>query len=164
MFRVFRRVLSVGFIAQFSLFAVITSAVAQEYNVHSAFKNSAYADLFKNSQNSDLALIDAMRGRQTVRYLQAYGLTVIKTLPDDTIGNPHQKFLVRTSNNGAVLVVYNTGLCPRVPVQAGDVVSVAGEYIWNNSGGLMHWTHFDPRGGRQNGFVGLGNQFYCSGK
>lgn len=106
-------------------------------------------------------LIRAMLGRRKVHFLEASQLVVTQVLPDDRQGRTHQKFLVRTSNGGSVLIVYNTDLCPRVPVRIGDRISVGGEYIWNNAGGLMHWTHFDPRRHRPSGYVELNGYFYC---
>jgi hypothetical protein len=34
-----------------------------------------------------------------------------------------------------------------VPFKRGDRVAFRGEYVWNAQGGVVHWTHRDPKGG-----------------
>jgi hypothetical protein len=87
------------------------------------------------------------------------GGRVTRILATDNAGARHEKFLVRA---GAitVLVVHNIDIAPFVPVRAGDSVVVRGEYIWNSQGGLLHWTHHDPEGRHQAGWIRLGGQTY----
>lgn len=80
---------------------------------------------------------------------------VTRLLPDDNEGSRHQKFLIRATPDLSVLVVYNLDLARRVPVAVGDSVTVRGEYIWNDKGGLIHWTHRDPAQKHQPGWVDL---------
>ena len=42
---------------------------------------------------------------------------------------------------------------PRVPVASGDHVVVHGEYVWNAQGGLIHFTHHDPQGTHEAGYI-----------
>jgi hypothetical protein len=77
---------------------------------------------------------------------------VVKLLPDDREGLQHQRFLIRAAGL-SILVAHNTGLAPRAPVQAGDTIRIRGEYVWNNKGGVLHWTHHDPRGKHPAGFI-----------
>jgi hypothetical protein len=73
--------------------------------------------------------------------------TVARLLPDDDIGSRHQRFIVRLSPAHTVLVSHNIDLAPRVPnLREGEEVSFKGEYEWNEQGGIVHWTHRDPRG------------------
>lgn len=78
---------------------------------------------------------------------------VRKLLPDDTEGLPHQRFLLELANGSTVLVAHNTGEAPRVPVQAGDQVTVHGEFIWNKKGGVLHWTHHSDNGRHEGGYI-----------
>lgn len=77
---------------------------------------------------------------------------VLRILPDDNDGSRHQKFIILT-NDLSVLIVHNIDLAPRVPIKKDDYVWVYGEYEWNEKGGLIHWTHKDPKGTHPNGFI-----------
>ena len=53
-----------------------------------------------------------------------------------------------------VLIAHNIDLSPRVaPLRVGDRVEFAGEFEWNERGGVVHWTHPDPRGQHRAGYV-----------
>lgn len=82
---------------------------------------------------------------------------VVKLLKDDRFGIQHQKFLV-TVGGLTVLVAHNLDLAPRAPVQAGSTVRLRGEYVWNEKGGVIHWTHHDPRGRHAAGFIEVNGQ------
>lgn len=70
---------------------------------------------------------------------------VSKLLSDDTDGLPHQRFILRLPSGQTVLIEHNTDVAPRIEgLKPGDTVSFAGEYVWNEQGGLVHWTHHDP--------------------
>lgn len=66
---------------------------------------------------------------------------VHKILKEDTKGRRHQRFLIMLTNGTTVLVAHNIDLAPRVPLKVGDIVEVQGEYIWNELGGVLHYTH-----------------------
>ena len=79
---------------------------------------------------------------------------VLKLLPDDRKGSPHQRILVRVAGGGTVLIAHNLDLAPRVsPLAPGDVLEFAGDYVWNDKGGVVHWTHPDPQGRHRAGWV-----------
>lgn len=78
---------------------------------------------------------------------------VDRTLADDTEGSPHQRFILRLNSGHTLLVAHNIELAARVPLGAGDVVSLRGEYEWNEQGGVLHWTHHDPQGRREGGWI-----------
>lgn len=78
---------------------------------------------------------------------------VLKMLPPDTIGLQHERFLLRLSNDSTVLVAHDTSIAPEVPLSAGDVPVVHGEYIWNDKGGVIHWTHHADRGSHPGGWI-----------
>jgi hypothetical protein len=85
---------------------------------------------------------------------------VLKLLPDDTQGLPHQRFLLKLSNGSTVLVAHDTAMAPRVPLQAGDMVRIHGEYIWNERGGVIHWTHHSDTPRHEGGWILFNGQVY----
>jgi hypothetical protein len=79
---------------------------------------------------------------------------VAKVLPDDREGSPHQRFLVRLASGKTLLVAHNIELADRVAaLKAGDRVEFSGEYEWNARGGVIHWTHRDPRHSHVDGWI-----------
>lgn len=87
--------------------------------------------------------------------------TITKLLKDDTKGLQHQKFLVRLDNGLQVLIVHNIDLANRVePIQVGEPVAFKGEYVWNPKGGLVHWTHHDPQGRHEAGWIQYQGRVY----
>jgi hypothetical protein len=69
----------------------------------------------------------------------------------------HESFLVHLRGAGGhgltVRVEDNVDLTGPIPLAAGDDVEVRGEYIYDSSGGLIHYTHNDPRGRHPGGYV-----------
>ncbi|MEC5210032.1 hypothetical protein RCH20_001090 [Psychrobacter sp. PL15] len=101
-------------------------------------------------------LVKAFKAQQSDRQVKGCG-TIIKTLPDDNDGSRHQKILVElegVSPKQTVLLVHNIDLAPRVAeVSKGTSLSFYGEYVYNNKGGLVHWTHHDPAARHQGGWI-----------
>ncbi|HBT96278.1 MAG TPA: hypothetical protein DEB25_00800 [Desulfobulbaceae bacterium] len=108
----------------------------------------------------------ALANRQTAErlgeHVPVYGQgEVVKVLPDDTKGARHQRFLLRVAPGLTVLVAHNSDLAPRIDgLAAGDRLSFCGEYIWNAKGGVLHWTHHDPAGGRPGGWLRFNGKLY----
>ena len=89
--------------------------------------------------------------------------TVIKVLKDDNEGSRHQKFLVKIDNypNITVLIAHNIDLAPRIEgIQAKNPIRFYGEYIYNDKGGIVHWTHRDPASRHQDGWLEYKGQQY----
>lgn len=79
---------------------------------------------------------------------------VARILPDDNEGSRHQRFILRLSNGQTLLVAHNIDLAPRIAgLRVGDEVEFNGEYVWNRQGGVLHWTHHDPRGRHEAGWL-----------
>jgi len=86
---------------------------------------------------------------------------VAKLLPDDTKGSQHQRFIVRLASGHSLLIAHNIDLAPRVsPLHVGDTISFRGEYVWNTKGGVVHWTHHDPKGRREGGWIRREGQLF----
>jgi hypothetical protein len=75
---------------------------------------------------------------------------------------PHEGFLVRLES-GCDLIVRveaNTDFTGTIPIAAGRRVTVKGEYEYYPLGGVIHWTHRDPRGRHEGGFVRVDDRTY----
>lgn len=80
--------------------------------------------------------------------------TVIRLLPDDLNGSRHQRFIVELASGQTLLISHNIDLAPRInALEVGDSVRFSGEYVWNEKGGVVHWTHRDPRGSHMAGWL-----------
>ena len=86
---------------------------------------------------------------------------VERLLPDDQQGSRHQRFIVRVAPDRTLLVSHNIDLAPRIDdLEIGDRVEIRGEYEWNARGGLLHWTHHDPIGRHEPGWIRHGGKEY----
>lgn len=81
---------------------------------------------------------------------------VVKVLPDDDEGSRHQRFIIRLSGHEhTLLVAHNIDLAEPVAIEEGDTLLIRGQYEYNDQGGLLHWTHHDPGGRREGGWIEL---------
>ncbi|MBT8143410.1 MAG: DUF3465 domain-containing protein [Gammaproteobacteria bacterium] len=104
-------------------------------------------------------IVDAFEAGQGDLWIEAGG-RVSRVLSDDNEGSRHQRFIVRLANDHTILIAHNIDLAQRVPLKMGDAVSFYGEYEWNERGGVIHWTHHDPRGRRDGGWIRHKNTTY----
>lgn len=109
---------------------------------------------------SEDALIERLfRERRSDEMVTAVG-DVDRTLPDDNVGSRHQKFILELATGRTLLISHNIDLAPRVPLDRGDRVIVRGEYEWTERGGVVHWTHHDPKQWREGGWIEHEGQRY----
>ena len=105
------------------------------------------------------AMAQAFEDQRGDLWVESFG-TVERTLSDDNEGSRHQRFIVRLSNDMTILISHNIDLAERVPLSVGDQVVFRGEYEWNHRGGVVHWTHHDPRGRHDGGWIRYGDTVY----
>ena len=72
----------------------------------------------------------------------------------------HQRFVIRLAGGQTLLIAHNLELGGRVPIGLGDRIRFRGVYEWNDMGGLVHWTHRDPAGGDDSGWIRLRRDTY----
>lgn len=102
------------------------------------------------------AFVEHADGRQ----LQVRG-AVERTLADDRDGSPHQRFIIRTNSGISLLIAHNLDLAPRLDgLAAGEQIRAFGEYVWNEKGGVLHWTHDDPAGRHPDGYIEWRGRIY----
>lgn len=64
----------------------------------------------------------------------------------------HEQFGIVTEHGLRLEIIDNVDLAPRVPLHAGDVVAVAGQFIPDGKGaGIIHDTHHSPGPGWHRG-------------
>lgn len=95
----------------------------------------------------------AYQNRQSDVQVEGDG-RVIRLLADDNKGSRHQRFLLALPSGQTLLIAHNIDLAPRInDLQVGDRVAFYGEYEWNKKGGVVHWTHHDPKGYHPGGWL-----------
>jgi len=106
----------------------------------------------QSSDPNGLAAVDdsqigrAFKNRTSNIQVEGKG-EVTRLLADDLAGSRHQRFIVRLASGQTVLIAHNIDIAPRLDaLQEGDSVRFYGEYVWNEKGGVVHWTHHDPEG------------------
>ena len=103
--------------------------------------------------SADSVLEEAFKQRQSDLQVQGSG-EVVKILADDNDGSRHQRFILRLNSGRTLLVAHIIDLAPRISsLDTGDTVEFYGEYEWNSQGGVIHWTHHDPRGVHVSGWL-----------
>lgn len=85
---------------------------------------------------------------------------VRRLLSDDNDGSRHQRFIIDIGNRRTLLIAHNIDLAKRVPLGMGDRVQLRGMYEWNDLGGLVHWTHHDPQGIEDGGWIRYRRRVY----
>ena len=104
-------------------------------------------------KRGDRAIETAFAGHDSNVQVEQAG-RVLRILPDDLDGSRHQRFIVQLPSGHTVLVSHNIDIAPRIDeLHKGAPVAFRGEYEWNEKGGGVHWTHRDPAGRHDNGWV-----------
>ena len=83
--------------------------------------------------------------------------SVTRLLSDDTgPSGTHQRFIMQLAGSAQTLLIdNNVDIGKRVPLATRDDVVVHGEYVWNDQGGLIHFTHHDPAHTHEDGWIEL---------
>jgi len=107
----------------------------------------------EQSQTTGQRLANAYENQQSNVQVSGEG-RVIHILPDDNRGSRHQKFLLELPSGQTLLISHNIDVAARInSLREGDTVEFYGEYEWNPQGGVVHWTHHDPGGRHENGWL-----------
>ena len=76
--------------------------------------------------------------------------------------SPHEGFLMRLSSDCSLVVRVeaNVDFTGTFALRRGQTVDVRGEYEYYPLGGVIHWTHRDPRGRHEGGFISVDGKTY----
>jgi hypothetical protein len=76
--------------------------------------------------------------------------------------SPHEGFLFRLASGCSVIVRVeaNADFTGQIPLAPGQHVLVKGEYEFYPMGGVIHWTHRDPRGRHEGGYIQTDGRIY----
>lgn len=126
----------------------------------SSLNEVTYSDVGQSTAESDEVIARAFSNHESNLQVSGQGV-VTKLLADDNNGSRHQKFIIRLSSGQTLLVAHNIDLAPRIStLREGDTVQFYGEYEWNEKGGVLHWTHRDPNGSHEAGWLQHQDQRY----
>lgn len=114
----------------------------------------------RQTQNPEISSLESLSANRQSGVWTTIEGRVKRTLADDNEGSRHQRFIVQDNNGNTVLVAHNIDLAPRVPLAEGDVVTLQGRYEWNAKGGVLHWTHADPNGRIEGGWIEYAGKRY----
>lgn len=119
---------------------------------------------FINDYDGNKLVKEAFESKYTDFFITIIG-EVIEVLPEDTVGLPHQRFIVKIPNSKqTILIAHNLEYGPRLHTEIGDTLMISGEYVWNQHGGLMHLTHRNPNGNFEEGWVKVIDEIHTEPK
>ncbi len=132
----------------------------QADNTKQTINNNSNISATENtSAYDDKQLIQSFKQKRSKVWMEI-SMEVTRLLADDNEGSRHQKFIAKSSSGHTVLVSHNIDLADRVPVSRGDEITLRGRYEWTDRGGVLHWTHHDPRGRIEGGWIKFDGQSY----
>lgn len=109
---------------------------------------------------SDLSIEKAFKNNQSDIQVGGSG-RVTQIMSDDTQGRRHQRFIIELNSGQTILIAHNIDIAPRISaLNIGDHINFYGEYEWNSKGGVVHWTHHDPSGHHEDGWLNHGGKTY----
>lgn len=135
-------------------------AIQKQNNAVRENADTAQQQIGSGKESAEAVLKQAFENEQSDIQVEGEG-TVWKTLPDDNKGTRHQRFILKLSSGQTLLVAHNIDLANKIKgLKKGDKVAFYGEYEWSEQGGVIHWTHHDPAGRHEDGWLKHGGQVY----
>lgn len=107
----------------------------------------------------DNVVIAAWEAQRSGVWMEIDG-QIVRTLSDDNEGSRHQRFILDVGEGHTVMVAHNIDLAERIPAGRGEQLELRGRYEWNEKGGVIHWTHHDPQGRHQGGWIRSRGEVY----
>ncbi len=144
--------------------AIIVVLIAAYFGIdlkQNALNNSDLQDSAQQlSIDDQQKIMQAYQQQRSNIQVQSKG-EVKAILADDNEGSRHQKMILKLENGLTVLIAHNIDLAPRIEgLKKGDIVEFYGEYEYSQKGGVIHWTHHDPRGKHIDGWLKYKGKVY----
>ena len=134
------------------LIILLVAAIAYGLDLYQG-QDLSTVDSSSRNRDSSSIIEAAFKNRQGDLQVQGQG-RVVRLRSDDVDGSRHQRFILELDTGQALLIAHNIDLAPRLEqLRKGDMVSFYGEYEWNDKGGVIHWTHHDPAGRHEDGWI-----------
>ncbi len=92
-------------------------------------------------------------GKRTSNILVEVEGRVALLMPVLEVKGRQQQFMVVLENGHRLVISHDLELSRSVPVEVNNKIRVKGEYDWTYGGGHIHWTHSDPTGDREGGWI-----------
>ncbi|MDF1700176.1 MAG: DUF3465 domain-containing protein [Planctomycetota bacterium] len=109
--------------------------------------------------NDPGALARAVAQQRSGVWVESSG-RIVHLLKDDREPPRHQRCLVDILDGHTIKISHNIDLAPRVPWRKGQKIGFRGRFEWNDKGGVVHWTHHDPQGRKQGGWLQVDGKRY----
>ncbi len=151
--KAFQRLIPISLVVIFILFVPVVK-VSMFFPWFAPMADAAPKDSFQRVEiKGDDELMEAYRNGESDLIVEGVG-RVERLLADDLEGSRHQKFILRLASGQSLLVSHNIDLSTRLDdLREGDEVRFRGEYEWNERGGVLHWTHDDPKDWHADGWL-----------
>nr|WP_215607876.1 DUF3465 domain-containing protein [Leptothoe spongobia] len=152
--KVFQSFSTAALLAVFILLVPVVKVSGLLFSWFIPMADAAPQDHFRRAEiKGDAELMEAYRNGQSDLIVDGVG-RVERLLADDLEGSRHQKFILRLESGQSLLVSHNIDVSPRIDtLREGDEVRFRGEYEWNERGGILHWTHDDPKDWHADGWL-----------
>lgn len=141
--------------------AIVIAGLSAFGLIQNTSNSSTQKEVTSHNKSSQFSSVEtAYQKKQSDIQVEGSGV-VVKTLRDDNEGHRHQKFILRLNTNRTILIAHNIDLAPRInSLKKGDKVAFNGEYEFNSRGGVVHWTHHDPKKHHLDGWLKHNSKTY----
>ena len=130
----------------------VTNDLVEKFNAH----NIDYEKII--ASGSDGIIQKLFDNKQSDVQVRGSGI-VTQVLPDDNEGARHQRLILTLNSGQTLLIAHNIDIASRLEgVSLGTKVEFYGEYFYNDHGGGIHWTHHDPNGKHESGYLRIQSQ------
>jgi len=128
--------------------------------VLSIWLSPALFSAFTHGEDDHDLIVQAYDGR-TSNIIVETEARVVLLLPDIEDLGKFQEFKIELENGHVLRVLHDLDESNRVPLAVSSKIRLRGEYDWSVDGGVIHWTHDDPAGQREGGWIDyLGQRYF----